>query len=161
MIEENTMSQEKIDQTTTPNIDLSNDVVNDIVQKIQDSRKDVKGLVDNIMDVIKKYFNDNPDIKSSELVKRAYIATAGAIFSISQGFYENEEEYLTDLEKIRQAGVEKIVPIIMQLGDENPDMLAFYRIMMSLGASIDYVFWQNDFSKYSALRAEKEAQNAE
>lgn len=138
-------------------VDLNSDVVNDIIEKINNSKKDIKPLVEDIMGILVNYFDSHTEIASSELFKRLYLTTSGVIFSISQAFFENEEQYLQALEKTRVYGKDKIAPILTEIGDEDPEMLIFGNVMMILASAIDYIFWQHDFNKFADLRAKAES----
>lgn len=143
------------------NNSLQNDPAFDKVTEI--SIKDIeisKDFVDKTLKILKEEFDNKEDFT----IKHGFLGLSKLIIALSQSLCENSDQYAYETGKAQDIVTKRIMPAILpkingdKIIEEDYDMddLSIRRIMLTMGTTIDYVFWRNDLSSYSEARAEIE-----
>lgn len=140
---------------------LQNDPAFEKVSEISVKDTEIsKEFINKALELLREEFNNNDDFT----IKHGFLSLSKLIIALAQSLCETSEEYVSEIEKAQNIATNKVMPAILPKFNEDEtiedgyDMedLSIRRIMMTMGSTIDYVFWRNDLSQYSDTRAKLE-----
>lgn len=144
------------------NITQLNDPVFDKVTEIAaNDQKVCEPILEKFLNNIKEELDSNEEFN----LKHGYLALSKAIVYLSQSLCETEEQFMDELNAAQSVAINRVMPAILPEISENGEIieegydlenLSVRRLMLTMGTTIDYIFWRNEISRYSETREEIE-----
>lgn len=141
---------------------LQNDVV---FEKIAEITKQDKLICDDFTNKTIELLRSELENKENGFnVKHGFLSLSKAIIALSQTLCDSEEHYNQELLKAQSVAIDRVMPAILpktdgdKIAEDDYDMenLSIRRLMMTIGTTIDYIFWRSELSNYSNTRVELE-----
>lgn len=145
---------------------LQNDPVMDKIKVITEQDREI---VDEAVGTILEHLKSKLDKQENFTLKHGYLTCAKAMIYLSQALCDSEEEFEAELNAAQVVAIDRVMPSILpkiedgKIVEEGYDLenLSVRRLMMTMGTTVDYIFWRNEISKYSETRAEIESEEKE
>lgn len=144
------------------NINLQNDVVFEKLAEMTIQDQSIcKDFVEKTVELLRDKL-ENPEDQFN--VKHGFLGLSKVLVALSQTLCEDEKHYNEELSKAQSVAIDRIIPAILpkvegeKIVESDYDMenLSIRRLMISLGAAIDYIFWRSELSNYSKTREDIE-----
>lgn len=148
------------------NVTQMNDPVFDLVnEKVKADQEISERCVTEFIGIIKKFLEEDEEFTT----KHGFLALGRTIVYLTQTFCKDNEHFEYEIEKANALAVDKMMLSLMpamkdgKIIDENFDQedVSLRRVLMAIGALVDYTFWRNELSNYAQKRAELEGQSSD
>lgn len=138
-----------------------------VMEQMQiDAQKD-KELVEPVLQEVLNLLSDKLNVEGTEFkIKHGYTVVGKALVYLSQALCKSVEQFESEITEAQGLAVNRLVPALLphiengRIAEEGYDLenLSVRRIMMALGAGVDYVLWRTDMSNYQKERESIEVQ---